>query len=210
MFDLSLASEPSSEVVDKIINRIGKRGISIINSQSLSDIQSVDDLKREIVQFWRRMNVFIGYEEKHPLVDEVPDAVKHLIAPPILIAPEKGCPIRYLRIIFLGTIDIIKNSVAQSTSIIKERHPYADTYLFRGILKIHEVIMQIKTLSLIAPIESLMTLEHFEFLQLEQGENFLSEMNKNYNSRIESLFVQAVAEARSAKSGKPINLVNGN
>jgi hypothetical protein len=90
MLDVSVTSDPLPEDVDKIINKIGKHGIDIINSQIVQDIHSVDDLRKEIVQFWKRMNMFIGYEERHPLVDEVPDPVKPMIAPPMFLAPDKG------------------------------------------------------------------------------------------------------------------------
>ena len=69
------------------------------------------------------------------------------------------------------------------------------------------MLLQIAEMQLIAPVTTLATLEHFEFLQLEQGENFTSEINKNYNSRIEWHLVQAVAEARAAKSGILCNVV---
>ena len=90
MLDLNVSADPPAEDVERIIHRIGPNGIQVINSQIIDDLQSVDDLRKEIVHFWKRMNVYIGYEEKHPLVDEVPDPVKPLIANLHSVAPEKG------------------------------------------------------------------------------------------------------------------------
>jgi hypothetical protein len=100
-----------------------------------------------------------------------------------------------------GTIEIAKNSVSQAAAVLKERLPYADPFLFKAITKIHDMLLQLSSIQLLAPVVSLASLEHFEFLQLEQGENFLSEVNMNFTNRIEWILVHSVSEARNAKAG---------
>lgn len=123
----------------------------------------MDELKDDIILFYKKSNKKIEYDDESPIYDEIDKSLHHLIEEKIHFVP--GCSCFFIPLIFKerGTIDLKQIEFERNASLqaIKETAYIADTNLLFGLQEIQKHFLNIQSIKFFTHCEKPIELKKF-------------------------------------------------